>query len=116
MSYPTIGAHVFSSDGHDLGTVREVTTAELLVTSGGLIKHTLSFRLTDVSRVTPDRVDLALDNAAIVHGTWNVVTLRDERGHDQHITQVGVPPTHTVPTYDEEQTTTGGPPTGEADR
>jgi hypothetical protein len=113
---PQVGAHVTSSDGHDLGTISEVTTDEIFVLTGHVLKRTMSFRRSDIARATPQHVTIALDNATIVHGTWNVVTLRDVHGRDRHITQVGVAPVVSVPQYDESQTTTGGPPTGEADR
>lgn len=109
------GASVYTSDGHAVGQVGEVTSAELFVEERGFLHHTTrSFLLSAVQAATPDRVDLALDAAALKQD-WNVMTLRDAQGRDRHVTQVGRPPVFRVPTYDEEQTTTGGPPTGEED-
>ena len=109
-----LGAQVFSKDGHAVGKVIEVLTDEFLIEEGHLVKHVLAFRYAGVQQATDTRVDL-VDDLATIKETGNVVTLRDAHGHDRHVTQVGITPTHTVPTYDEVQTTTGGPPTGEAD-
>ena len=109
-----LGASVFTKDGHDVGKVVEVLTDEFLVEAGHMGKHTLAFRYAAVQQATDTRIDLAEDLAAL-KGKWNVISLRDAHGRDRHVTQVGIAPTHTVPTYDEVQTTTGGPPTGEAD-
>ncbi len=112
MANPTIheGTEVYTSDGHKIGKVIEVLTNEFFVEEGALIKHTRAFRYDVVSQVTPERVTLTLAQDG-VKGTWNEVTLQDRHGRDRHVTQVGVP--RQVPTYDELQTTTGGPPTGE---
>jgi hypothetical protein len=107
-----LGAHVFTSDGHAAGTVIEVLTDEFIVEEGALVKHAYSYRYDAVASATPERVDLTWDNTAL-RQTWNILTLRDAHGRDRHVTQVGVAPTKIVPTYDEVQTTTGGPPTGE---
>jgi uncharacterized protein YrrD len=104
------GTEVYTSDGHKIGKVSEVLTNEFFVEEGALIKHTRAFHYDAVGTATPDRVTLTLDHDA-VKGTWNEVTLQDKHGRDRHVTQVGVP--RTIPTYDEIQTTTGGPPTGE---
>jgi sporulation protein YlmC with PRC-barrel domain len=114
MANPTIqdGAEVYTSDGHKLGKVIEVLSGEFLVEEGALVKHTRSFQYDAVDKSAPDRVDLTMD-ADAVKAKWNEVTLRDKHGRDRHVVQVGVP--HQVPTYDEIQTTTGGPPTGESE-
>ena len=106
------GAEVYSSDGHKFGKVIEALNVEFLVEEGALVKHTRSFQYDAVAKSAPDRVDLTLD-ADTIKGTWNEVTLQDQHGRDRHVTQVGTP--RRVPTYDEVQTTTGGPPTGEND-
>lgn len=115
-SHPAVqkGAQVFSKDGHAVGHVIEVLTDEFIVEEGRFNKHLFAFRYDAVQLAVADRVDLTYDQAAI-KGTWNVVSLRDAKGTDRHVTQVGIAPSRNVPTYDEVQTTTGGPPTGEAD-
>jgi hypothetical protein len=105
-----VGAEVTTSDGHKIGKVIEVLTNEFFVEEGALIKHPRAFKYDAVAQATPDRVTLSLDHDT-VKGTWNEVTLTDAHGRDRHVTQVGVP--RQIPTYDELQTTTGGPPTGE---
>lgn len=118
MSPPEVrvGAHVFTSDHRDLGVVTEVTNTECFVEQHGLLHHqTRSLLLSDVRSATADRVEVAPDGAT-VDQRWNVITLQDAHGRDRHVIQVGRPPSAVVPTYDEVQTTTGGPPTGEADR
>jgi hypothetical protein len=106
------GAPVFTSDGHEVGTVVEALTDEFVVESGHLKKHAYLFRNDLVQQATPQRIDLKVDSA-LVQGRWNTLSLRDKHGRERPVTQVGVP--YTVPQYDESQTTTGGPPTGEAD-
>jgi hypothetical protein len=108
------GAPVYTSDGHEVGKVTEVLTNEFIVTGGGLFhKREYLFRDDLVQAATPQRIDLKVDRD-LVTGTWNTLTLRDKRGRDRPVVQVGVP--RTVPQYDESQTTTGGPPTDEAER
>lgn len=107
------GATVYTSDGHEVGKVTEALTNEFIVTGGGLFhKHEYLFRDDLVQAATPQRVDLKVDQD-LVTSKWNTLTLRDKRGQNRPVVQVGVP--RTVPRYDESQTTTGGPPTDEAE-
>jgi hypothetical protein len=109
-----IGAQVFTSDGHEVGKVIETLTTEFLVEGGHLVKHFFAFQYAAAQKATPERVDLTWTEVDLKQ-TWNVLALRDKHGREQHVTQVGIAPSRKVPTYDEVQTTTGGPPSGEED-
>lgn len=109
------GAQVFSADGHDAGKVTTVYTEEFEVGQQHGQRHARTYRLAAVRAATPTRIDLIFNRQDIEHGNWNEITLTDAQGHDRHVIQVGVAPVFKVPQYDEVQTTTGGPPTGEAD-
>jgi hypothetical protein len=106
------GAQVATADGHDLGKVTAVYSEEFVATEGGLRKHSRSFLPGAVASATPDKVTLNLD-AATVNQRWNIATLINEQGREYHVFQVGREAHAAVPYYDEVQTTTGGPPTGE---
>ncbi|HKD76534.1 MAG TPA: hypothetical protein VKB76_13610 [Ktedonobacterales bacterium] len=111
----TMGAQVYSADGHHVGKVIELLTDEFIVAAGLLGRQWSAFRHDAVKAATPDRVDLALAKDAIDQ-PWNEVELRDQHGHPRLVVQVGVPRAASVPFYDGVQTTTGGPPSGEADQ
>jgi hypothetical protein len=107
------GAPVYTSDGHEVGAVTEALSDEFVVEGGGHFKkHLYLFRNDLVQQATPQRIDLKVDND-LMQGRWNTLSLRDKHGRERPVTQVGVP--YTVPQYDEVQTTTGGPPDGEAE-
>ena len=110
----TIGAAVTTADGKAIGKVIEVLTGEFIVEDGHLVKHLRAFHYSDIGTATPQHVVLTLGKDAI-EGDWNIVTQRNAKGQDRHVVQVGTPRTNNVPYYDEVQTTTGGPPTGEAE-
>jgi hypothetical protein len=109
-----VGAQVFTADGHDAGKVIEPLTDEFIVEEGHLRKHHYMFQFAAVKSATPQRVDLTFNQADLTQ-KWNEITLTDAHGHHRHVIQVGTAPSARVPYYDEEQTTTGGPPTNEAD-
>ncbi len=112
---PAMGAQVYSADGHHVGKVIELLTDEFIVASGLLGRHWSAFRYDAVKAATPERVDLTLDKSTLDQ-PWSEVELRDQHGHPHLVVQVGVPRTARVPFYDGVQTTTGGPPEGEADQ
>ena len=105
------GATVVTADGHTIGKVIEATSEEFIVQEG---KHEWAFHYDAVGTATPHQVVVTFGQAAL-KGEWNTVNLRDAHGRERSVIQVGVPRTNRVPYYDEVQTTTGGPPTGEAD-
>lgn len=108
----TVGAQVYMADEHHVGHVTETFTNEFIVQEGS--HRYWSFRYSDVASVLADRVTMYLGKNALDQ-QWNVIILTEPQHHHQrHVTQVGLPPTHTVPFYDEVQTTTGGPPDGES--
>ncbi len=110
-----LNAVVFTADGHQVGKVVESLQHEFFVEEHHLLHNTTwSFTLAMVKVATAERVDLTVAHDEL-HSTWNEVTLRDSHGRDRHVIQVGRPRVNVVPTYDEVQTTAGGPPTGEAD-
>lgn len=109
-----VGAQVFTADGHDAGKVIEALTDEFIVEAGHLRKHSYMFQFDAIKSVTPQRIDLTFNQDALAQ-PWNEITLTDAHGHHRHVIQVGTAPTARVPHYDQVQTTTGGPPTGEAD-
>lgn len=109
------GTPVYSADGHAEGHVTNVYTEEFEVGQQHGQHHARTYRLAGVRAATPTRIDLSFTQHDIEHGQWNQVTLKDAQGHDRPVIQVGVAPVSKLPQYDEVQTTTGGPPTGEAD-
>jgi len=107
------GAQVYSSDGHEVGKVIEALTNEFVVQGGTLLhKHMYLLRNDMVQQATPQRVDLNVAKDYI-DTKWHTLSLRDKHGQERPVSQVGVAPS--IPQYDESQTTTGGPPTGEAE-
>ncbi len=110
-----LNAVVFTADGHQVGKVVESLQHEFFVEEHHLLHSTTwSFLLTMVKMATTERVDLTVARDEL-QSTWNLVTLQDSHGRDRHVIQVGRPRVTVVPTYDEVQTTAGGPPIGEAD-
>lgn len=111
---PAVGAEVFTSDGHALGRVTEVMTHEFLVEGGRLLKIFRLFPRDSVTAATDTRVDVTFDQEAL-RQSWHTITMLDHSGRERHVAQIGTPPGTGIPTYDEVQTTTGGPLTDESD-
>ncbi len=110
------GAKVFTADGHAVGAVIEVLSQEFLTEEQGLFNHQLrSFLYEMIGQVSPDRVDLTIQSA-VVSQHWNEITMTNVHQRNLHVVQVGRAPVLSVPLYDEAQTTTGGPPTGESEQ
>ncbi len=108
-------AIVYTADGHQVGKVVESLQHEFFVEEHHLLhSQTWSFTTAMVREATATRIDVTVSRDDL-HATWNQVTLQDSHGRDRHVIQVGRPRVNVVPTYDEVQTTAGGPPTGEAD-
>lgn len=114
MSEISIDTQVYTHDHYFIGVITELLAQGFIVQSEEHPKELYEVLHSNIAAVNDVFISITFSKNDLT-GKWNVLTIQDKHGKHRHLHQLGIPATSSVPYYDEVQTTTGGPISGESD-